>query len=212
MNDSAKSTLVTLSGYAAVMVGFVSIVNLGLLADLDRIFLWGFTLTKFLTYVLLGGGVGVILSEIAFGPRQAKDFLKDTQKLAEETLGVDAKQFERTLKKGAQRLGLSERLSDQLLTVNTATGQVEYPSPAELQSRLRADFRGRVYAASTESTPDQTGVQSNLAIIPVPGTAATSDGLQKVADYLRGKTKAAIIILMILIAIFVISLVVKWMV
>ncbi len=188
----------------------MSIVNLGLLADLDRISLWGFSLSKLITYILLGGGVGVILSEIALGSRSAKDFLKDTQKFAEETIGMDARQFERTLKKGAQKLGMPQSITDRLLAVNAATGQVDYPSPAELQSRLRADFRAHVFAASVDLASPSTVVQSTLAILPVAGTAATSEGLEKVSDYLKARVRTAIIFLVVIGAIFAMTYLVKW--
>ncbi len=213
MKEATKSSVITLSSYMAAVVTFLSLMNMDVLASWNKFILLGIPLPYFLSVLLVGGGVGVILSEIALGIRQPKAFLKDTQKLAEEIMGIDEKQFQRTIKKGAQKLGVPSSLTDRLLTVNAASGTVEYPSPAELQSRLRADFRARVFAANAAVMTAPAGsVQSSLAIVPVEGTAATPDGLEKVSDYLKARVKRAVIILVIFGIIFVISLLVKWLV
>jgi hypothetical protein len=216
MKEATKSSVITLSSYVAVVVGFISAVNTGVLVSWDRITLWDYSLSQFITVILLGGGIGVIVSEIAFGTRKAKDILRDTQQFLEETIGMDEKQFGRSVKKGIKKLGVSDELAgtvtDKLLTVNAATGAVEYPSPGELQTRLRADFRAQVFAATVvASTGESSGVQSSLAIPAVPGTAATSDGLEKASDYLRTRAKATIIALVVVGILFVISLIIfKW--
>ncbi len=64
MNDQTKGSIFTISGFAAIVVGWVTIVNGGWLVSLDRFIIWTYTVPQFITMLLIGVGGAILVFEV----------------------------------------------------------------------------------------------------------------------------------------------------
>ncbi len=231
-----KTSILPTAKLLAGVVGFITFINLGVLAPLNTISIEGWPIPKIALLTCLAIGAAIVTYEVWTGTKTAEDglttgsglfslggvdiaapahFVQDAISTLVQKLPFKIPVFKAQATPKLQPRGFRAKLRNKIqhlihrnLPVTVTTVEVaDLPTPVEVARALRGNYYAFLADIHTEDQPAQVLQDASRPLTYLPARPATSEGLQPIACWNQRRGK----ILVLLLGISLIASAIAWL-